>query len=195
MNARHDNTRQHILETGQRIIAGKGFASVGLNEILTTAGVPKGSFYHYFASKEQYGQALLEEYFARYLDEIDHFFATWQGTAGESLMHYWQRWQDTQHVACNEQKCLVVKLGGEVADLSDAMRLTLRDGTARIVERIARRIEAGQADGSIPPLPAAETAQTLYQMWLGASLLSKLHRTPDALNNALAFTRQLLNQP
>lgn len=110
-------------------------------------------------------------------------------------MHYWQRWQDTQHVACNEQKCLVVKLGGEVADLSDAMRLTLRDGTTRIVERIARRIEAGQADGSIPPLPAAEAAQTLYQMWLGASLLSKLHRTPDALNNALAFTRQLLNQP
>ena len=52
MNARHDNTRQHILETGQRIIAGKGFASVGLNEILTTAGVPKGSFYHYFDSKE-----------------------------------------------------------------------------------------------------------------------------------------------
>ena len=43
MNTRHDNTRQHILETGQRIIVGKGFASVGLNEILTAAGVPKGS--------------------------------------------------------------------------------------------------------------------------------------------------------
>jgi TetR/AcrR family transcriptional repressor of nem operon len=48
MNIRHDNTRQHILETGHRIIAGKGFASVGLNEILKSAGVPKGSFYHYF---------------------------------------------------------------------------------------------------------------------------------------------------
>ena len=67
MNTRHDNTRQHILETGQRIIVGKGFASVGLNEILTAAGVPKGSFYHYFASKEQYGQALLQDYFDRYL--------------------------------------------------------------------------------------------------------------------------------
>jgi AcrR family transcriptional regulator len=61
MNIRHDNTRQHILETGHRIIAGKGFASVGLNEILKSAGVPKGSFYHYFESKEQYGQALLED--------------------------------------------------------------------------------------------------------------------------------------
>ena len=51
MNIRHDNTRQHILETGHRIISGKGFASVGLNEILKSAGVPKGSFYHYFESK------------------------------------------------------------------------------------------------------------------------------------------------
>ena len=51
MNTRHDNTRQHILETGQRIIVGKGFASVGLNEILSAAGVPTGSFYHYFDSK------------------------------------------------------------------------------------------------------------------------------------------------
>ena len=59
MNIRHDNTRQHILETGLGIFAGKGFASVGLNELLKAAGVPKGSFYHYFESKEQYGQALL----------------------------------------------------------------------------------------------------------------------------------------
>src|SRR5574343_490187 len=82
MNARHDNTRQHILETGQRIIAGKGFASVGLNEILTTAGVPKGSFYHYFASKEQYGQALLQEYFDRYLADLDTLFAADAGSGG-----------------------------------------------------------------------------------------------------------------
>jgi TetR/AcrR family transcriptional repressor of nem operon len=45
MTVRHDNTRQHILDTGQRIIAGKGFSSVGLNEILQASGVPKGSFY------------------------------------------------------------------------------------------------------------------------------------------------------
>jgi TetR/AcrR family transcriptional repressor of nem operon len=84
MNARHDNTRQHILETGQRIIVGKGFASVGLNEILSSAGVPKGSFYHYFASKEQYGEALLQEYFARYLSDLDALFAADSSTPSAS---------------------------------------------------------------------------------------------------------------
>ena len=71
MNTRHDNTRQHILETGHRIIAGKGFSSVGLNEILKTAGVPKGSFYHYFGSKERFGEALLAQYLERYLAQLD----------------------------------------------------------------------------------------------------------------------------
>ena len=60
MNARRDNTRQLLLDTGHRLIAARGFAGVGLAEILAGAQVPKGSFYHYFGSKEQYGQTLLQ---------------------------------------------------------------------------------------------------------------------------------------
>ncbi len=194
MNIRHDNTRQHILETGHRIIAGKGFASVGLNEILTSAGVPKGSFYHYFESKEQYGQALLQEYFDHYLSSIDELLLV-EGMSGyERLMAYWQRWLDANCDACTDQKCLVVKLSGEVADLSDAMRITLRDGTDQVVARITRLIEAGISDASLPALEAKSTAQMLYQLWLGASLLGKLHRNSNALDNAMKFTQQVLSR-
>ena len=194
MSPRHDNTRQHILETGQRIIAGKGFASVGLNEILTTAGVPKGSFYHYFESKEQYGQALLQDYFEHYLADLDKLFATEVGSAYERLIGYWQRWIDKQLDTCVEQKCLVVKLGGEVADLSDAMRITLRDGTDQIIFRITRLIEDGISDRTIPHLEPESTSHTLYQLWLGASLLGKLHRNADALHSAMQFTQKLLTR-
>lgn len=194
MNTRHDNTRQHVLETGHRIIAGKGFASVGLNEILTTAGVPKGSFYHYFDSKEQYGQALLEDYFANYLIGLDELFAAAAPTARERLMRYWQRWLAKQSDDCCEQKCLVVKLAGEVSDLSDAMRLTLRDGTEQVIGRLAGQIAAGLADTSLPALDPEATARTLYQLWLGASLLGKLHRDRAPLDNAMRFTEQLLSR-
>lgn len=194
MNIRHDNTRQHILETGHRIIAGKGFASVGLNEILKSAGVPKGSFYHYFESKEQYGQALLQEYFDHYLSTIDALFQV-EGISGhERLIGYWQGWLDAHGAACTEQKCLVVKLSAEVADLSDAMRITLRDGTDQVLARLTRLIEAGIADASLPALEAKSTAQMLYQLWLGASLLGKLHRNSKALDNAMQFTRQILSR-
>ncbi len=192
MNPRHDNTRQHILETGHRIIAGKGFSSVGLNEILTAAGVPKGSFYHYFASKEQFGQTLLQSYFDFRLAAMDTLLGNTGSSGGERLINYWQRWQESQCDECIDPKCLVVKLAAEVADLSDAMRLTLRDGTDRIVARIAAVIEEGMADGSLPALDARPAAQTLYQLWLGASLIGKLHRNSQSLENAMAFTRKLL---
>jgi len=193
MNIRHDNTRQHILDTGLGIFAGKGFASVGLNELLKAAGVPKGSFYHYFESKEQYGQALLEDYFEHYLADIDSLFAVEAASGDERLMRYWQRWMDRQCDDCAEQKCLVVKLAAEVADLSDAMRLTLRDGTERIISRIAQVIEEGVGDASLPALEARPTAQALYQLWLGASLIGKLQRTSQAFENAMRHTRQLLH--
>ena len=135
---------------------------------------------------------MLEDYFGRYLADIDSLFAAEAASGHERLMRYWQRWVDRQCDACAEQKCLVVKLAAEVSDLSDTMRLTLRDGTDRIVDRIAGAIEAGVADGSLPALDARPTAQLLYQLWLGASLLGKLHRNSQSLDNAMRFTRQLL---
>ena len=60
MSNDYTDVRQHILDTGRSIILGKGFSAVGLNEILATAQVPKGSFYHYFKSKEVFGEAMVE---------------------------------------------------------------------------------------------------------------------------------------
>ena len=50
------SAKHHILDCGERLIANKGFVGVGLSEILSTANVPKGSFYHYFSSKERFGE-------------------------------------------------------------------------------------------------------------------------------------------
>ncbi len=194
MKPQHPDTRQHILDTGSRIIAGKGFSCVGLNEILQAAEVPKGSFYHYFKSKELFGQAMLEGFFEGYLGRIDALFATPGMSARERLLCYWQQWMETQCEGCDDQKCLVVKLSAEVADLSEAMRLTLRDGTGRVIDRLADCVAAGVADESLPALDPEDTARTLYQLWLGASLLAKLHRDASPLEQAMRATLQLLSR-
>lgn len=192
MKTAYDDTRQHLLDTGHLIMAGKGFSGVGLNEILQTAGVPKGSFYHYFKSKEQYGQALLEDYFSHYLSQLDQRFATPHHSARQRLMGYWQDWLAAYNGPCSEQKCLVVKLSAEVADLSEPMRLTLRDGTDQVIQRLAACIAAAERDASLPRHDAPALAAMLYQLWLGASLLAKLQRNSSPLQQALQMTEQLL---
>src|SRR5947207_15290281 len=57
-------TKERILEAAEEIMLQKSFHSVGLNEILSAVKVPKGSFYHYFQSKEQFGVELLKHYVA-----------------------------------------------------------------------------------------------------------------------------------
>ncbi len=193
MNSPRDSTRQHILDTAKPIILGKGFAAVGINEVLTAAAVPKGSFYHYFKSKELFGEALLSDYFDGYLAQIEQLLQSGEQTAAQRLLAYWQGWHDSFDLANMQCHCLVVKLTGEVSDLSEAMRLALQDGTHRIIARLAACIAAGQQDGSLTAaLEPQSCAESLYQMWLGASLLTKTRRDHSALDCALTATRKIL---
>jgi len=170
----------------------KGYASVGLAEVLAEAGVPKGSFYHYFKSKDDFGQALLEQYMSDYLATLDTLLI---GTvpAAERLLDYFSYWASTQCSNLPTDKCLVVKLGAEVCDLSEGMRLTLDKGTIAVCAKIERCIEEGKADGSITSSATPkELAELLYQMWLGASLMMKIGKRESAFENSMNMAKKLL---
>lgn len=195
MNAKskHLDTRGHILEQGHALIARKGFSAVGLAELLTAAEVPKGSFYHYFESKEKFGIALIEEYVRDYLARLDALFVASPGTGADKLLAYFTAWTDSQTDPAVSHKCLVVKLSAEVSDLSSEMRHMLRQGTDQVITHLAQIIDAGREDGSISTaLTSAALGECLYQLWLGASLLDKLRQDGSAFVTAMAMTRQLL---
>lgn len=194
MKSNSKDTKQHILDTGYQLIVSKGFSSVGLSALLKAAEVPKGSFYHYFKSKEEFGEALIQDYFNEYHSSLEALFTQSNLSGLDRLMAYWQRWIDTQSDTCCEKRCLVVKLTAEVADLSEPMRFALKEGTTKVTQLIAHCIRSGIQDGSIIEQDADKTAKFLYQMWLGASLLNKLHRDPQGLDPASKITVSLLTQ-
>ncbi|HEX8613927.1 MAG TPA: TetR/AcrR family transcriptional regulator [Telluria sp.] len=185
--------REHIIEVARTLMVDKGYTAVGIAEVVAAAGVPKGSFYYYFKSKEEFGQAMLEAYFSTYLVTVDTLLAA-EGRGRDRLLAYFRYWADTQGSELPDGKCLVVKLGAEVCDSSDDMRAVLASGTAGIVERLSRCIEAGQADRSITSdAPARALAEALYQMWLGASLMTKVSNTNDSFATAFDITERLLS--
>jgi TetR/AcrR family transcriptional repressor of nem operon len=191
--AQENDSRSTILATGQRIMSQKGFSAVGLTEILTNAGVPKGSFYHYFTSKDAFGEAMLSAYFKQYHAEMDELFAKPNVTVAERLMLYIAAWRDSQGADDCQGRCLAVKLSAEVADLSEPMRLALKTGTSGIVERLTQLIAGGVADGSLRATQTpADLAASLYYLWLGASLMVKITRTHEPFDTALDSTRALL---
>ncbi len=94
-------THRSILDAGRRTVASKGWAAVGLNEILRTADTPKGSFYHYFASKDAFGEAMMRDYFIDYVADMDRIFARQGLSWAERLMEFWFQWRETQRLIHN----------------------------------------------------------------------------------------------
>ncbi|OLF41593.1 TetR/AcrR family transcriptional regulator [Psychrobacter sp. Rd 27.2] len=184
------DTKTHLLDVGYQLIAKKGFTAVGIKQILDTAGVPKGSFYHYFTSKEAFGEAIISHYFVNYKTRLDTIGRR-HSNAQQKLYDYFQNWYDTQQNGCDHEKCLVVKLSAEVADLSEPMRIALNAGYQQTISWLAEQIKAGWADQSVPRLEniAAESmAKRWYFAWLGASLIAKTSQTNTPLAEVWQMT-------
>ena len=191
--SKSDLTRKRILDAGRTLVLCNGFSGVGLSRILKESKVPKGSFYYYFASKEAFGTALLAEYVDSYLERVDALIAE-PGPAGDKLDRFWEAWLAHSGSAGIAGECLVVKLGSEVADLSEDMRKTLDKGVDALVDRIAQLLRQGARDGSVRALDDPETAaRMLYAKWLGAAVLAKLARSDAPLRMARAETSAQLS--
>ncbi|MEP3436677.1 MAG: TetR/AcrR family transcriptional regulator [Hoeflea sp.] len=188
-------TRQTILSVGRKLVIKGGFGAMGLSELLKQCSVPKGSFYHYFPSKEAFGQALLRDYVEDYLARIDMLLAG-EGRGVDKLCAFCSAWLNREREAGLVSTCLVVKLGAEVADLSEAMRQVLDDGVKALVAKLTIIMREGEADGSLRIEDTPESAaQVLYSQFLGAAILSKLSHDQGPLETVLKdmHTRLIVN--
>lgn len=196
MNTRAEDTRRHILEVGRSMIARHGYVGVGLSELLKAADVPKGSFYHYFRSKEDYGCALLEDFVARYQQSLADTLGNTELPARNRFLGYFEGWLEKQTGPSLQDRCLVVKLSAEVADLSPDMSRILQEGVNGILSSLTETLEQGMSDGSIAPLNDPHgLAQSIYHQWLGASLVAGLSHDDAALKATMEATREAVPAP
>ena len=186
------NARQALLDAAKRIMARKGFRAVGLTEVLSQAAVPKGSFYHYFSSKDAFGEAIMQDYFAGYLANMDSILADSTVPAAERLLRYFEEFRERQSADDFQSGCLVVTLGPEAANFTGPMRGELKAGVSQITGRLERIIIAGVADESLSSRDPRSSAETLYDMWVGASIMAKINRNPATFDTTMTATRQHL---
>ncbi|AGR58639.1 TetR/AcrR family transcriptional regulator [Salmonella bongori] len=191
----HD-TREHLLATGEQLCMQRGFTGMGLSELLKTAQVPKGSFYHYFRSKEAFGVAMLERHYAHYHQCLTAHFTSGPGTYRERILAWYQ---ETLNQFCQQgaiSGCLTVKLSAEVCDLSEDMRTAMDKGAREIIALLALALENGRNNACLrftgEPL---QQAQVLYALWLGANLQAKISRSATPLENALAHVKTIIATP
>jgi len=188
-----EKTRERILDAAEEIMRTKSFHSVGLNEILTAVQIPKGSFYHYFSSKEQFGVELIQRYVAEDAARLDRFLVSGEVKALQRLTDYWTYRIGIATEGSCQQCCLVVRLSLEVTNFSERMREALAAGLKSTRETYERVLREGQADGSVrSDIRPAETAALIQDLWQGAQQRMQVERSVSPLRVAAQFLRSHL---
>lgn len=183
-------TKERILDAAEAIMLTKGFHAVGLNEVLTAVNVPKGSFYHHFSSKEQFGVELIEHYVGKHLERLHKFFGARDVMAMDKFADYWAYIVGRMTDAGCRQCCLLVKLGLEVANFSEPMREALSTGLKASRAVFEKAIRDGQADGSIrKEIDPSETAAAVQYLWQGALQRMLVDKSVAPLRLASQFLR------
>ncbi len=195
MSDRPVTTKERILDAAEGLMLAKSFHSVGLNEILTAVQVPKGSFYHYFSSKEQFGVEMLKHYVAgatAYKTQM-LLWPVPEVNPLQRLLTYLEGTIAKSHEAAGKCPCLVIKLAAEVGDFSEPMRQVLAEGSRHWIGLLEAVLSEGLARGSISDkVEPAAAAAVIQDLWTGAMQRAATTRDSAPLRDAVAFIRNWL---
>lgn len=189
-----NETREHIIQTGAELILRNGFRATGINTVLDESGVPKGSFYYYFRSKNDFGLAVIDAYAEGYRDRLDATLGDHRRTPLERIRLYLDTAAGDVAESDYSKGCLIGNLGQELAAQNDAFRERLNDVFANWERRFRDCIAEGQQQGEVSSeVDATEAASLLLSGWQGALLRSKLTRSSEPLTHFrnLLFSRVL----
>ena len=171
------DTRRLLIRTGLVALTEKGYSSVGIDEILRTASVPKGSFYHYFDSKESFGSELITAYADYFAAWLDRWFLDGSLTPLDRLRGFIRDASRSMKRHDYRRGCLVGNLGQEMAALPASFRARIISVFADWQRRTERCLRAARDAGQIdPPMSCRALAELFWIGWEGAVLRAKLER-------------------
>jgi TetR/AcrR family transcriptional repressor of nem operon len=190
---RGENSRAALVEHGTLLMRRSGYAGAGLAELLRAAGVPKGSFYNHFTSKEAFGVELVQCYY----DEQDRLLASLLAQTDrrplERLRSYFDLLlQGAVDASPQERGCLLGMLALEMSGSSEPLRASLDDAFRRWQARVAELLRQAQIAGELAPEQDPQPlAAMLIDGWEGALMRARASGDIDSLRNSLdlAFSR------
>lgn len=178
------DTRSEIIRIGTDLIARQGFNATGIESILKEAGVPKGSFYHYFKSKEEFGLAVIDHFAERFEQRLDTFLKDDEVMPLHRIRNFLE--SGLMRIEQNQcsKGCLIGNLGQELADLNDRFRARLEEIFQMWKGRFAACLRDAQSSGGLTnDLDPDLLAGVVLSGWEGAILRAKVMKSPQPLRD------------
>lgn len=170
--------RESLLNQGVLFFMNQGYHGTGLQEILDAVNVPKGSFYNYFSSKEEFGAAVIQHYIEPFILRLSTHLQLSDSDALGSIRRYFNE----LIVELEENKfkggCLLGSLMGEIGSTSDVCQQSLQSAIARYRDLLQSGLAQAQQQGSVrTDKTPEEMADLLINTWQGALLRMQIEKS------------------
>jgi TetR/AcrR family transcriptional repressor of nem operon len=176
-------TKTALLRTGMEIMLEKGYTNTGIQEVLSSLGVPKGSFYHYFESKESFAVAIIHQFDHDYLEELIQILDDRRQTPLQRLKTYCEQGKANFESQACRKGCLIGNLSQEMSDQSEVLRKELSTVMARWRDLFAACIAEGQLSREITTVASAyEIAEFFSSGWSGAVMRAKTVKNVEPMD-------------
>ncbi len=180
-------TKERLLEEGMAMLLERGYNDLGIQAILDRTGVPKGSFYHHFLSKEEMALQAVDRYVSLGHELLEVTLAPDGRPPLHRIRGFFERMREL-YASQGYMGCLLGALGQELSGANDVFRVRIEECVASIAGRIAVCLEEARQLGDLPTaMDCRGYADALVNAWEGAALRSRLLRSADPLDAFLDF--------
>lgn len=177
------DARELLMRAGLEVLTEKGFSATGIEEILSRVGVPKGSFYHYFDSKEAFGLELISRYGEFFAAKLDRHLTNRSLTPLARLYAFIDDAKSSMARFGYRRGCLIGNLGQEMGALPESFRARLQHTFEDWQQRFAHCLVEAQKVGELSKeVDAQQVAEFFWIGWEGAVLRAKLERNAAPLD-------------
>ena len=187
------STREHLLEVGLERLRSTGYTATGVKEVLDLANVPKGSFYHYFPSKEAFAGEAFQRYVEGEVRRMERILEDRKVAPLKRLRRYFEELISVYGQKAAISGCLVGSLSLEIADHSPKLQAQLQavygDWQRSLADVVREAVERGDLARSTQPDRLAEFLLNSYE---GALVRMKADKSDRPLENFLHFAFDVL---
>lgn len=187
-------TKRQLLEAGLTMLLERGYNDLGVQALLEATGTPKGSFYHHFASKEDFALQAVDLYMVGVHQGLDAALANNGKPPLQRVRSFFEATRE-QYRSDGYLGCMLGGLGQELAGASEVFRKKIDDCLTTIGKQIAICLAEAKVQGDLPKgADPRKMAMLLVNCWEGAALRSRLQRSPRPLDEMLDFYFQVASR-
>jgi len=196
MSNRKQLSQATICDVGETLFSRHAYSAVGIKMILDEVGIPKGSFYHYFESKEAFVVEVAEQYFTKRFARFCNDLARRSSCISEVILSTYESEIDDMFQHGKVRGCVLGNLFIEANSDLELLQAKLNDIYKRWLVVFTECIEKGQQQGEFrKDIDARQLAAMFWAHWEGAVLKFQVSSDKEQVKQKMRNFIQLMVIP